>query len=110
MIMITVVDTAWKIDGFKKFYEMCIAWAEEEAKLRPATYALEFWVSNERFPVLRFLFEKHRIVELFYYPQNNTAACLSGKALHDSTKKLDVKCNILRPYREKECPDICIDG
>lgn len=101
---VTVSEKAWKIDGFSVFHFKCVTWMKEEQSKRSGLLELVFWVSNERFPVARLLFNSKRAVELFYYPQTQTAACLSGKTLHDSKQKLSLKNNLLSLYLNAKFP------
>ncbi len=98
MIAVSGLEKGWKIEGFRYFYEMTKAWVEEIQTAYCRTFVLEYWVSNERFPVVRFIVNGTLVVELFYYPQKQTAACLSGKARHKTQEKLVHETNLLMAY------------
>lgn len=102
---VIVPEKAWHIAGFQLFHFKCISWMREEKVKRRGKFALEFWVSNERFPVARFSWNDVVFVELFYYPQTQTAACLSGKALHDSKEVISCHRNLLNSYFEARFPN-----
>ncbi len=98
MVIVVAARGAWKIDGFQNFYDMCLIWAGEIQEKYYGKYSLNFWVANERFPVARLCHRNTLIVELFYYPQVQTAACLSGKAKHITTEKISRQKNLFIPY------------
>ncbi|TSC63042.1 MAG: hypothetical protein G01um101448_931 [Parcubacteria group bacterium Gr01-1014_48] len=101
---VTVAGKAWKIKGFPFFHYDCVTWMQEEQHKRIGKLELEFWVLIERFPVAQLLFNNEPIVELLYYPDRQTAACLSGKTLHDSTKKMRHDNNLFALYLEAKLP------
>jgi hypothetical protein len=101
---VTVAEKAWKVDGFSLFHFYCVAWMIDEQEIRSGNFELLFWVCNERFPVARFRYNDELVVELFYYPHTKTAACLSGKTLHDSTKKITYGDRLLAVYLNAKFP------